>query len=47
MNRNVLYAIVAVLAITTAVLGYQYYQNRQTSRIELSVGERGISVERK
>jgi predicted negative regulator of RcsB-dependent stress response len=47
MNRNVLYAIVAVLAITTAVLGYQYYQSRQTSGIELSVGERSISVERK
>lgn len=47
MNQNILYAIVAVLAITTAVLGYQYYQNRHASGIELSVGERGISVERK
>jgi len=47
MNRNVLYAIVVVLAATTAVLGYRYYQDQQKSGIELSVGKGGISIETK
>ena len=47
MNRTILYVIVVVLAATTAVLGYQYYQDQQKSGIELSVGKGGISVETK
>jgi RsiW-degrading membrane proteinase PrsW (M82 family) len=47
MNRTVLYVIVVALAATTAVLGYQYYQDQQKSGIELSVGKGGISVETK
>lgn len=47
MSRNVLYMIVAVLAVATAVLGYQYYRDRHTTSIELNVGERGISIDRK
>jgi predicted negative regulator of RcsB-dependent stress response len=48
MNHNTLYLIIGVLAVATAVFGYQLYQERQkTTGIEISVGERGISIEKK
>jgi hypothetical protein len=48
MNRNVLYLIIGVLAIVTAVIGYQFYQERQkTTGIQIDVGKTGISIEKK
>jgi RsiW-degrading membrane proteinase PrsW (M82 family) len=48
MNRNVLYLIIGALAVATAVLGYQFYQERQkTTGIEINVGKSGISIEKK
>ena len=48
MSRNVLYLIIAVLAVGSAVVGYQLYQERQkTTGIAISVGDRGISIEKK
>jgi predicted negative regulator of RcsB-dependent stress response len=48
MSRNVLYLVIAALAVASAVFGYQLYQERQkTTGIEISVGERGISIEKK
>jgi predicted negative regulator of RcsB-dependent stress response len=48
MNRNVLYLVIGGLAIVTAVIGYQLYQERQkTTGIEINVGKRGISIEKK
>ena len=48
MNRNVLYLIISVLAIVTAVIGYQLYQERQkTTGIEISIGKSGIAIEKK
>ncbi len=48
MNRNVLYLVVGILAIVTAVIGYQLYQERQkTTGIEINVGKSGISIEKK
>ena len=48
MNRNVLYFAIALLAVTSATFGYQYYQERQkTTGIEISVGDRGISIDKK
>jgi hypothetical protein len=48
MNRNVLYLIIGVLAVATAVLGYQFYQARQkTTGIEIDVGKGGISIEKR
>jgi hypothetical protein len=36
------------LAVIAVVLGYQVYQARQkTTGVEISVGERGISIEKK
>ena len=48
MNRNVLYAVIGVLAVAAAVFGYQLYQERQkTTGIEINVGKSGISIEKK
>ena len=48
MNRNVLYLVIGVLAVATAVFGYQLYQERQkTTGIEINVGKSGISIEKK
>jgi predicted negative regulator of RcsB-dependent stress response len=48
MNRNVLYLVIGGLAIVTAVIGYQLYQERQkTTGIEINVGKSGISIEKK
>lgn len=48
MNRNVLYAVIGVLAVATAVIGYQLYQERQkTTGIEINVGKSGILIEKK
>ena len=48
MNRNILYLVIGGLAVVAVVLGYQVYQERQkTSSVEMSIGERGISIEKK
>jgi hypothetical protein len=47
MNRNVLYIIIGGLAVGSAVLGYQYYQEQQkTTGIEIDVGKDGISIQK-
>jgi len=48
MNRNILYLVIGALAVVAVVLGYQIYQERQkTAGVEISIGERGISIEKK
>jgi hypothetical protein len=48
MNRNILYLAIGALVVATAVFGYMLYQERQkTSGIEINIGERGISIEKK
>ena len=47
MNRNSAYLVIAVLAIAAVVLGYQLYQERQKSGVDISIGDRGISIEKK
>jgi RsiW-degrading membrane proteinase PrsW (M82 family) len=48
MNRSVLYLIIGALVVATAVLGYQFYQERQKATgIEINVGKSGISIEKK
>ena len=48
MKRNVLYAVIGVLAVAAVVFGYQLYQERQkTNGIEINVGKSGISIEKK
>ena len=48
MSRNALYLIVGILGIAVGAIGYQLYHERQkTTGIEISIGDRGISVEKK
>ena len=48
MNRNVLYFAVALLSVASVTIGYQLYQERQkTTGIEISVGDHGISIDKK
>jgi hypothetical protein len=47
-NRNVLYGVIVVLAVASMVLGYQLYQERKkTTGLQINLGERGISIEKK
>jgi hypothetical protein len=47
MNRNVMMLMIAVLAVAVAALGYQVYQERHKSGVEISIGNSGISIEKK
>lgn len=48
MNRNALYLVIGALVVVARVIGYMLYQGRQkTTGIEINVGERGISIEKK
>jgi hypothetical protein len=47
MSRNTLYIIIAIVAVGGAILGYMYYQDQQTSGVEIKIGEGGISIEEK
>lgn len=45
MNQNTLYAIIAVLGVALAVMTWLYVQERNTSGIDINMGNGGISVE--
>jgi hypothetical protein len=47
MNRNLVFFLIGGLAVAVVVLGYRYYQERQTTGIEINVGETGISIQQK
>jgi hypothetical protein len=48
MNRNGLYLVIGVLGIGVVLIGYQLYHERQkTTGVEISIGDRGISIEKK
>lgn len=46
INRYILYGIVCVLAVFGGVLGYELYQERQKSGVEITVGKDGVSIEK-
>ena len=47
MNRNVLMLVIGVLAVAVAVLGYQVYREQHKTGVEISIGNSGISIEKK
>jgi len=47
MNRNTSYLVIGVLAAAVVVIGYQLYQERHKTGVEISIGDRGISIEKK
>ena len=47
-RERILYLIIGALVVAVAVLGYQVYQDRKkTTGIDINIGERGISIEKK
>jgi hypothetical protein len=44
MARNVLYLVIAVLAVGLVVTGYLYYQESQ-SGIDIEIGKDGVKIE--
>ncbi|MBU1175754.1 MAG: hypothetical protein KKH72_10165 [Alphaproteobacteria bacterium] len=47
MSRNVLYVLIGALVVVIGVVGYFYYQEQQTSSVDIEFGESGISIETK
>jgi len=48
MNRNMLYLVIGGLAVVAVIFGYQLYQERhKTTGVEISIGDRGITIEKK
>lgn len=46
MQRNVLYAVIAVLLIVIAVGGYAWYDHRKNTLLEVELDHRGISIQK-
>ena len=47
-NRNVVIFAIALIAIASAAFAYHFYEERhKTTGIEITVGDRGISIEKK
>jgi hypothetical protein len=48
MNRNLLSVLVGALLVVSIVLGYLFYQERQKSGINISIGGRdGVKIDGK
>ena len=45
MTNKGLYVVIAVLVVALAVLGYAYYEESQTTGINIEADENGISIE--
>jgi hypothetical protein len=47
-NPNMLYAVIAALAVVAAVLGYQLYEAKKDPKgFQINVGPGGVSMEKK
>ena len=47
INRNILYALVGVLAIAVGVLGYSLYQERhKPDGVSINIGPSGLKIEK-
>jgi hypothetical protein len=48
MDRNILFAIIGALAVTSGVLGYHFYQeSREPTGLQITVGKTGVSIDKK
>jgi RsiW-degrading membrane proteinase PrsW (M82 family) len=47
-NTNMLYTVIAVLAVVAAVLGYQLYEAKKDPKgVQINIGPGGVSMEKK
>jgi len=49
MNRNnILYLVIGALVVAVTVLGYQAYEaKKEPSGVQINLGEKGISIQKK
>jgi hypothetical protein len=48
INTNMLYGIIALLAVVAVVLGYQLYEAKKEPKgFQINVGPGGVSMEKK
>lgn len=47
MSRNTMYVLVAIIIVGGAFMGYRYYQDSQKTGVDISIGEGGVSIEKK
>ena len=48
VNRNIVYLVIGALVVAVGVVSYLLYQERQkTTGIEIDIGERGISIQKR
>lgn len=48
MTRNLVYLVAVVLAVTSAVFGYQLWRERHKAEgVEIRVDDHGISIEKR
>lgn len=45
MDTKVLYALIGVLILALVVVGWLYVQERNSNRLEINLGNGGISVQ--
>ena len=45
MDRNLLYLLIGVLAVAALFFGYLFYQQQQTSGLQIDVGDGSVSIE--
>lgn len=45
MPQITLYLLLAALTVAVAVLGYDHYEESRSARVEISIGENGVSIE--
>ena len=47
-RNNILYLVIGVLIVAVAVLGYNLYEaKRDPKGLQINLGEKGISIEKK
>jgi hypothetical protein len=47
-RNNILYLIIGALVVAVAVLGYNLYQEKRDPKgLQINLGERGITIEKK
>jgi hypothetical protein len=47
-NTNMLYSLVAVLAVVAGILGYQLYEAKKEPKgVQINIGPGGVSMEKK
>lgn len=48
MSRsNIIYLVIGALVVVVAIMGYQLYQDRQKPGLNIEIGPKGLSIDKK